>query len=219
MDFLISLRSKDPSTLTLHILHPSPLLPLLLQTSFSPSLTHLTSHPPILLTHISSEYLTPPPPLSTPEKFWGVFIPIRERGYESERLMFGPGGEGGSGGGGGEFVVEILVRGGGEGRRRAVERVLEGWSSTRGGACELNTLDSLKNIFSKKKAIEEVILLLTYRGIFRTDCRFSRLHQTPHRMYHSTSTSPLPNRNPEPKYHCRMLMKVQPTHRLLMEPY
>ena len=67
--------------------------------------------------------------------------------------MFGPGDKAGDEG---EAVVEILVRGGGEERKRAVERVLEGWCSAKGGACTLNTLDSLKNIFSKRKVVEEV---------------------------------------------------------------
>lgn len=54
---------------------------------------------------------------------------------------------------GGEFVVEILVRGE---QRRAVERVLEGWCSAKDEACELNSLDSLKNIFSKRNTVKEV---------------------------------------------------------------
>ena len=91
----------------MHTLAPNALLPILTQTRFSSSLTHLTAHPTALLTHIAAAYLTPPPPLSPPEKFWGVFIPIAERHYESEKLVFGPGGEGS---GQLEFVVEVLVR-------------------------------------------------------------------------------------------------------------
>lgn len=97
-----------------------------------------------------------------------MFIPIRDRRYESEISVFGQGGEGVSEGGD-EFVVEIVVRGGWEGRRRAVERVLEGWCSTRGGACELNMLDSLKNIFLKGKAVEEVINN-SFHSVFNADC-------------------------------------------------
>ncbi|KIM85277.1 hypothetical protein PILCRDRAFT_96413 [Piloderma croceum F 1598] len=157
--FLFSLISlirarPTPSTLTLQVLYPSPLLPLLTQTLFSPSITHIISHPPILLTHLSTAYSTPPPPSSTPEKFWGVFIPISERVYESEKLVFGPGGEGPGGGEKVEFVVEVLVRGGGDGRRRAVERVLEGWSVQKGGPCDLISLDSLKSIWTRK-VVEE----------------------------------------------------------------
>ena len=160
MHFRISrLFLEDPSTLTLHVLQPSPLLGPLTQTSFFPSLTHIISHPPILLTHLATAYLTPPPPSSLPEKFWGVFSPISERGYESEKLVFGPGGEG-PGGGMSEFVVELVVRG--DGRRRAVEKVLEGWA--KGGPCELESLESLKTIWSKKSV--EVC----------TDTNFSLLH-------------------------------------------
>ncbi|KAL1952000.1 hypothetical protein VTO73DRAFT_1149 [Trametes versicolor] len=141
------------SRLILHSLSPSPLIPILTQTRFSPSLTHLIAHPPALLTHLASAYLTPPPPLSPPEKFWGVFIPISERPYESERLVFGPGGEGS---GSQECAVEVLVRGGadGAGRRRGVERVLEGWSPAVGGACELRELESLKSLWAKRPVFE-----------------------------------------------------------------
>ncbi|OJT12966.1 hypothetical protein TRAPUB_10531 [Trametes pubescens] len=141
------------SRLILHILSPSPLIPLLTQTRFSPSLTHLIAHPPPLLTHLASAYLTPPPPLSSPEKFWGVFIPISERPYESERLVFGSAGEGS---GLQECAVEVLVRGGadGAGRRRGVERVLEGWSPAAGGACELREMGSLKSLWSKRPVFE-----------------------------------------------------------------
>lgn len=110
----------------------------------------------MLLTHLATAYLTPPPPLSTPEKFWGVFIPFSERAYESEKLVFGPNGEGGGGIVKGELVVEVLVRGGGEGRRRTVERVLEGWADTKGGPCELSAMESLKSIWTKKAVAEEV---------------------------------------------------------------
>ncbi|KAI0801316.1 hypothetical protein C8Q74DRAFT_1364938 [Fomes fomentarius] len=143
------------SRLVLHTLAPSPLLPLLTQPRFSSPLTHLTAHPTALLTHLASAYLTSPPPLSAPEKFWAVFIPIAERHYESEKLVFGPGGEGG---GLQEFVVEVLVRGGGaegSGRRRpGVVRVLEGWSPAAGGACELRELDKLKTLWAKKPVFE-----------------------------------------------------------------
>lgn len=154
----------DPSTLILHVLHPAPILPLLTQTSFSPSLTHITSHPPVLLTHLSTAYMTPPPPLSTPEKFWGVFIPISERGYESEKLVFGPGGEGIGGGGKGELVVEVLLRGGAEGKKRAVERYLEGWSKFE--ACELKSLESLKSLWTTRKVPEEVNFLAEFSFMY-----------------------------------------------------
>ncbi|KAM5535417.1 hypothetical protein V8D89_010939 [Ganoderma adspersum] len=146
--------SAGSSRLILHVLAPSPLLPLLVQTRFSSSLTHLTAHPSALLTHLASAYLTPPPPLSPDEKFWGVFIPITERHYESEKLVFGPGGEGS--GSSTEFVVEVLARGGADdtGRRRGAQRVLEGWSVAFGGPCELHQLENLKALWSKKTVVE-----------------------------------------------------------------
>ncbi|OCH96460.1 hypothetical protein OBBRIDRAFT_4193 [Obba rivulosa] len=142
---------SNPSRLVLHVLAPSPLIPILTQTKFSPSLSHVTAHPLALLTHIASAYLTPPPPSSPVEKFWRVFIPIAERHYESEKLVYGPGGEGS---GSRDLVVEVLVRGAdGSGRRRAVERVLEGWSST-AGPCELTSLESLRGLWTRK-VVEE----------------------------------------------------------------
>ena len=55
------------------------------------------------------------------------------------------------------MVVDVLVRGGGDGsgRRRAVERVLEGWSAALGGACDLTALESLKGVW-KRKTVDEV---------------------------------------------------------------
>ncbi len=53
------------------------------------------------------------------------------------------------------------MRGGGpdgSGRRRpGVERVLEGWSPTAGGACELRELDKLKALWAKKPVFEVCI--------------------------------------------------------------
>lgn len=69
--------------------------------------------------------------------------------------MFGLEGEGSGGGGKGELVVEVLSRGAGEGRKRGVERVLEGWSVAKGGPCELTSLESLKSIWTRK-VVEEV---------------------------------------------------------------
>ncbi|KAI0361682.1 hypothetical protein OH77DRAFT_1500963 [Trametes cingulata] len=153
-ELLSLVRARGSSSrLILHTLAPSPLIPILTQTRFSPSLTHLIAHPTALLTHLASAYLTPPPPLSAIEKFWGVFIPISERHYESEKLVFGAGGEGS---GLQEFAVEVIVRGGadGSGRRRGVERVLEGWSPAAGGPCELRELERLKALWSKKAVVQ-----------------------------------------------------------------
>ncbi|KAH7931074.1 hypothetical protein BV22DRAFT_1101434 [Leucogyrophana mollusca] len=158
------LARPQPSVLTLHLLS-CPILPILTQTTLSPTLTHLIAHPPSLLTHLATAYLTLPPPTGPPEKFWSVFIPVAERVQESERLVFGPEGDGSSAGawvestagkaGTREFVVEVLVRGGGgEGRKRGIERSLEGWKGS--GPCELVAMDSLKSIWSRKRATESV---------------------------------------------------------------
>ncbi|KAH9937642.1 uncharacterized protein B0H18DRAFT_203929 [Fomitopsis serialis] len=148
---LLSLvKSRKGFRLVVHLHAPSPLTTILTQTRFSSSLTHVIAHPTALITHLATAYLTPPPPLSPPEKFWRVFIPIAERHYESEKLIFGSEGEGS---GGSEFVAEILVRGAdGNGRRRGVERVLEGWSG--GAPCELSALVALKTLFVKRAAEE-----------------------------------------------------------------
>ncbi|KAK7064180.1 hypothetical protein R3P38DRAFT_3249763 [Favolaschia claudopus] len=150
---LVSLvRSRpNPSRLVLHILSPSPLLPLLCQTRFSPSLTHTISHPPALLRHLATEYLTLPPPLSPEAKFWGIFLPVSERMHESERLIFGSEGEGA--GDDDEMLIEVIVRGdGGDGlRRRCVDRTLQGWSLTR-GLGPLPDMVSLRPLFSRTVA-------------------------------------------------------------------
>lgn len=149
-----------------HLTSSSPLVPLLKQVSFSQTLTAITAFPPELLTHISSAYLTNPIPLSPPEKFWRVFIPLAERTRDVEQLVFGPDGEGGAGGGpSDEIVVEILVRGRGveaattglpSSRRKGVERVLEGWNESRDGACSLADLDSLRSIMKQKTVVVQV---------------------------------------------------------------
>ncbi|KAJ6575175.1 hypothetical protein B0H19DRAFT_1127513, partial [Mycena capillaripes] len=149
---LMSLIRARPnaSRLIVHSLSPSPLIPLLCQPGFSPSLTHVISHPPSLLLHLSTEYLTLPPPLSAEAKFWGIFLPVSQRVHESERLIFGAEGEGT--GDDDELVIEIIVRGDGEGlRRRGVDRTLQGWSLTR-GACPLAEVVALKSLWSRNIA-------------------------------------------------------------------
>lgn len=145
---------ETTSRLVLHALAPSPVITAVTQTRFSSSIAHITAHPAALIKHVAAEYLTPPPPLSPPEKFWRVFIPIAERHYEAEKLVFGPGG---AGSGGSDFVLEVLVRGAdGPGRRRGVERVLEGWAADNqgGSPCELRELDDLKSLWLRK-VVEE----------------------------------------------------------------
>ncbi|KAG1755242.1 uncharacterized protein EDB91DRAFT_1097944 [Suillus paluster] len=147
---LVTTRS-EPSILIVH-LQPCPLLGLLTQTSLSPTLMHITAHPPAIITHLASAYLTQPPPAGPAEKFWSVFIPFSERTHESERLVYGPEGNGTSAGawaskGTREFVVEVLIRGG---SRRGVERTVEGWKGD--VPCDLQALESLKSIWTGKKA-------------------------------------------------------------------
>ncbi|KAL0951112.1 hypothetical protein HGRIS_007849 [Hohenbuehelia grisea] len=144
---------SNTSRLILHLTTPCSLLPLLIQTSFSPSLVQFIAHPPVLLTHLATAYLTPPPPHTPEPKFYSVFLPFSERAYETDRLVYGPDGEGS--GGLGEMVVEVLVRGGNEGtvRRRGVERSLEGWSTEK-GPCDLFSLESLKGL-QKSKSVAE----------------------------------------------------------------
>lgn len=149
---LVTTRS-EPSILAFH-LQPSPLLELLTQTSLSPTLMHLTAHPPAIITHIASAYFTHPPPAGPAEKFWSVFIPFSERTHESERLVYGPEGNGTSAGawvskGTREFVVEILIRGG---SKRGVERSVEGWKGD--VPCDLQALDSLTSIWTRRNAEE-----------------------------------------------------------------
>ncbi|KAJ7783838.1 hypothetical protein DFH07DRAFT_207129 [Mycena maculata] len=150
---LIRTRSS-PSRLVLHLSSESSLLPLLSQPAFSPPLTLVIAHPPALLIHLSAEFLTPPPPLSPEAKFWGIFLPVSERVEESERLIFGPGGEGT---GDDEFVIEVIVRDDGDGlRRRGVNRTLKGWSLAR-GPCPLAEMDSLKSLWSRNIAEPTVV--------------------------------------------------------------
>jgi len=151
---LISARSKS-SRLILHVCTPSKILPAIVSTAFSSSITQLIAHPPALLLHLATEYMTPPPPLSPEAKFWGVFIPISERGRDTETLIFGQAGEGS--GGRSEMVVEVLVRGGTDtsGRRKAVERFLEGWDIDKSQPLNLSQMNSLTPIWQRKAVVEE----------------------------------------------------------------
>lgn len=92
----------------------------------------------------------PPPPVSPWPKFWSVFLPVSERIYDAEILVFGPNGEGS--GISSEFVAELVVREG-AGRKRGVERVLEGWSNVLGGPCELTALESIKPLAKKQTEV------------------------------------------------------------------
>lgn len=151
---LLALRPSGTTRFIVHILAPNPLIPLLAQVRFSPSLFHLKAHPPVLLTHISKAYLTLPPPQTTPEKFYSVFTPLSERHHECEKLVFGTDGEGS---GGSEIVVEMVMRcTGGASRKRGVERYLEGWMSNSATSCDLQQLESLKSLWAKQVAMQDV---------------------------------------------------------------
>jgi elongator complex protein 5 len=159
--FLSKIRNFPSARLIIHTLHPSPtsptgsLLPLLTQTSFSPSLTHIITHPTSLLLHISSHYLCPPPPLSTPQKFWSIFTPMSQRHSETDKLIFGVNNNN-------EFAVELLVRSGstdnGRARKRTVNRTLQGWDPRR-GLCELHDLRSMQSLWSSNKSNAEKVCL------------------------------------------------------------
>ncbi|KAL5535533.1 hypothetical protein ACEPAF_3627 [Sanghuangporus sanghuang] len=167
---LSSLTSRKASRLVCHITALSPVLPFLKQPRFAPSFIHLIAHPPALLTHLSRAYLTSPPSSSSSSsdspdalKFWRVFVPLSDRPLEIEALVFGSDEHAEGGGSPDELVVEILVRGrgadvpiissvpvSGSGKRKGIERVLEGWSVSKGGPVPLEELDSLKNVWKKK---------------------------------------------------------------------
>ncbi|GJE86067.1 hypothetical protein PsYK624_021470 [Phanerochaete sordida] len=152
---IMSVISTRPSSrLVVHALAPSalPVLAYLIPPAFSSSLVHITAHTPALLVHLAHSLSTPPPPLSPPEKFWNVFLPIASRPFDVEELAFGNAGEGS--GASNEVVVEVLVRGdSGDNtgrRRKGVERTLEGWVASKAAACELNDLPSLRSIYTGK---------------------------------------------------------------------
>ena len=207
-----------PSRLVLHLLSPTPLLPLLLPPRVSPSLTHLTAHPPSLLTHLSTTQFMPPPPSTPAPAFWRVFAPLAARTWEVERLVYGAGDEG-AGSGWNETVVEVLLRGPGagvgEGKRRGAERVLEGWVSGK-GPCELAQLDSLKKIWTRKASDE--VRPLTFPLAFNisgiaTDnlCRalfVSRPSATPPKISPSVSISRQSSSSPARVSPSRMLTTV-----------
>lgn len=130
----------------------------------------------MLLTHLTQSLSTPPPLLSSPEKFWNVFLPIAARTFDVEELVFGSGGEGSSAVD--EIVVEVLVRGetgDASGRRRkGLERTLEGWLVSKATSCELQDLPGLRNLLGSKSPSVEVSLA-NYFAPLRTS---HYLHQT-----------------------------------------
>ena len=137
-----NLSPSEPSRLILHFSTSSPLRDLVLTPRLSSTLAHVIAHPPALLKHLATTQLTPPPPASTPDRFWSVFAPLSTRTWEVERIVLGPGGVGLSDDG--EIVLQVVTRG----RGRNVERDLDGW--TLDGPCSLSDLDSLKGILEDK---------------------------------------------------------------------
>jgi elongator complex protein 5 len=95
-----------------------------------------------------------PPPLTPLPKFWSIFLPISERVHDTEQLVFRADGEGT--GHQTEFVVEVVLRDGGNGRHRGIERVLEGWSTIQGGPCELSGLESLSHLLKRQKVVRSI---------------------------------------------------------------
>lgn len=132
----------EPSRLILHFATSSPLHDLVVTPPLSPTLAHIIAHPPALLVHLATEQLMPPPPASTPDRFWPVFAPLSARTWEVERIVLGPGCVGLSDDA--ETVLQVITRG----RGKNVERDLDGW--TVDGPCALTELDSLKSILEDK---------------------------------------------------------------------
>ena len=126
------------------------------QTSFSPSLVMYTAYPASHLLHISTDYMTPPPPLSSEQKFWSVFLPISERQHDIDAAVYG--GEGSGSHVTEEFVVETIVRGGQNGsrRKRAIERNLRGWKPPN-GFCGLKDLSRLEGLWGANKIPAETV--------------------------------------------------------------
>ena len=181
---LKNISKRQNTKLILHVVesHESKdLVVRLSQTSFSSSLVLHTAYPTSLLLHISTAYMTPPPPLSPEPKFWSVFLPISERQHDIDAIVYG--GEGSGSHVTEEFVVETIVRGGQNGsrRKRAVERNLRGWKSPN-GFCELKDLTQLGGLWEPNKTPAETVCALGtflrhYTDSAFPDYRFGPRHQ------------------------------------------
>ncbi len=143
-------------------------------------------HPPALFHYLATEYLSPPPPASPEVKFWGIFIPVSERISDVTRIVYGTGGEGS--GGSEEFIVEVVSRGGENGgRRKAVERVLEGWDIKQSLAVELAEMSSLKALFGQPTAtVEEACP--SFNTCAEPQLTYLVRLRIPHRTFPLTST-------------------------------
>ncbi|KAH6917335.1 hypothetical protein BKA70DRAFT_1555865 [Coprinopsis sp. MPI-PUGE-AT-0042] len=144
--------SRPDSLLILHGANWS-FLSLLVQPSFSSSLLHIRAHPPGILSHLATEYLTPPPPYSPVPKFWNVFTPLSERGHAMNEMVFGNNPQ--IARGNKEILLELVIRrpAGQGAKKRSVERELEAWSESR-GPCEWTELECLKSITNKSTSLE-----------------------------------------------------------------
>ncbi|KAF8463366.1 hypothetical protein JB92DRAFT_3066724 [Gautieria morchelliformis] len=129
-----------PSRIVLPLPSRSSLLPILITPAFSQTLVKLTLHPPSLIHHLSTEYLTLPPPHSPPTKFWPIFTGLATRG-EGESLVWGTAGSGWSA----EVVVEVVMRS--ASGKKTVERSLEGWRKN--AVCKLEELETLRDVWNR----------------------------------------------------------------------
>ncbi|EIW86662.1 hypothetical protein CONPUDRAFT_134056 [Coniophora puteana RWD-64-598 SS2] len=157
---VITSRSQG-GVLILHSL-PCTILDMVTQATFSSSLAHVIAHPPELLSHLSSIYMTKYDPSSPNEKFWSLFIPFSRRTYEADKLVYSADGSGSNGGAWcehwvrgnkvlhREFVLELVIRT--EGRRRTIERSLEGWKNDH--PTNITNLESLKDLWAYKQLQE-----------------------------------------------------------------
>ena len=188
---LKKVRKRQNTNLILHVVqsHESKnLVAHLSQTSFSPSLVVHTAYPASLLLHISTNYMTPPPPLSPEPKFWSVFLPISERQHDIDAIVYG--GEGSGSHVTEEFVVETIVRGQNGGRkRRGVERTLQGWKSPN-GFCELKDLPQLGGLWGSNRIPTEMVCLLR---VFLQHCINSLLPECRRGPYHKPFIQPEPD--------------------------
>lgn len=138
----------------------SRVIPSLMSTSFSSSITYLRLHSPQLFRHISKTFLLSPPTTMDPDpKFYTIFTRFthRER-KEAENLVYGIDSAYDSEN---EVVVEVIRRTGG-GMRKGVDRSLEGitnWNDSRSQpllVCKLGELESLQSCFGGRKAAEDI---------------------------------------------------------------
>ena len=181
---LKKIKKRQNTKIILHVVdsHESKdLVAQLSQTSFSPSLALHTAHPTSLLLHISTAYMTPPPPLSPEPKFWSVFLPISERQHDIDAIIYGGGGSGSHVTE--EFVVETILRGGQNGsrRKRAVERNLRGWRSPN-GFCELKDLTQLGSLWEPNKAPAETVCALGTFLVYYTNLASPDYRLRPYRQ-------------------------------------